>query len=334
VPATAAFIGALALLSRAHAMPTLAGIAGAVTLIIRPALGPAAFVLALLPLAAMGRRGLRTAFWYIGPVVAGAAFQGWTQWYLYGDVFSSGYGAVSGLFSIETSLINLRSYAYWGFLALGPVWLAALAMGVAASGRVPRVAVSLIAVSVTGPYLFYRPYDHWETLRFLLPALAVATIVAAFGLVSVSRRVAGRAGGALIAAVIATAVAYAWVSWLSANNVFNMQEHEARHRVVGELVARVTPQEAVILALQHSGSVRYYAHRDTLNWDHIPAGELTASVHTLQQRGLPVFLLIDGEEERAIFQARHGRALENEGWLPGGQYRNVQLFEAGGERVR
>ena len=233
-----------------------------------------------------------------------------------------------GLFATTTLMTNLRSYLYWGFLAFGPVWMGGLAAGLAASSRLPRVTVTLLGISVAGPYLFYRPYDHWETLRFLLPALVGATIAASFGLLYVCRRVAGHSGGALIAALLATSVAFSWVSWLSANNVFNMHEHEARHRIVGERVARVTPPNAVVLALQHSGSVRYYAGRETLNWNDIPSGQLTASVRALQQRGLPVFLLIDSEEERAIFHARHGPVMEDEGWLPGGQYRNVQLFEA------
>ena len=254
--------------------------------------------------------------------------QGWTQWYLYADPLASGYGRVAGLFTLETSRLNLRSYLYWGFLSIGPVWLAGLATGLAASPRLPRAAVALLIGSVSAPYLFYRPYDHWETLRFLLPALVVSTIVAAFGLLHVSRRAAGQSGGALFASLLATAVAFTWVSWLESHRVFDMPDHEARHRLVGELVARVTPAHAVIFALQHSGSVRYYADRETLNWDHVPSGQFTASVHAIQQRGLPVYLLIDSDEERAIFEARHGRVVETERWLPGGQYRNVQLWEA------
>jgi hypothetical protein len=43
-----------------------------------------------------------------------------------------------------------------------------------------------------------------------------------------------------------------------------------------------------------------------------------------------VFLLIDSEEERSLFQDRHGHVVEEAAWLPGGQYRNVQLLEAPG----
>ena len=235
VPAAAALTIAVAALSHLPARPILAGIAAALTLTIRPALAPAAFALALLPLAASGRRGLPAALWYLMPVIAGAVVQGWTQWYLYADPLASGYGRVAGLFTLETSRLNLRSYLYWGFLSIGPVWLAGLATGLAASPRLPRAAVALLIGSVSAPYLFYRPYDHWETLRFLLPALVVSTIVAAFGLLHVSRRAAGQSAGALFASLLATAVAFTWVSWLESHRVFDMPDHEARHRLVGEL---------------------------------------------------------------------------------------------------
>jgi hypothetical protein len=42
--------------------------------------------------------------------------------------------------------------------------------------------------------------------------------------------------------------------------------------------------------------------------------------------------VIDSEEERRLFDERHGRVIEEAGWLPGGQDRNVQLFEAAGPR--
>lgn len=336
VPAAAALMITVYALSRTPPRPAMAGLAAAAALIIRPALAPAALALIVIPISRLRQRGIAPALWYSAVVAAGAIFQAWTQWYLYGNMFSSGYGAVAGLFSVETSLINLRSYAYWGFRTFGPVWLASLAIGAIASTHTPRLTVLALAVGVGAPYLFYRPYDHWETLRFLLPAIAVATIVSAWGLLTVARRLAGGAGGALIAALVAVAVAGTWTSWLSSNQVFTLPEHEARHRVVGEIVGRTTPADAVILALQHSGSVRYYAGRETLNWDQIPSGAFQPTVESLRSRGHAVYVLIDSREEQAMFRARHGDALTSGGWLPAGQWRNVQMFEApqGSSQIR
>ncbi len=333
IPAAAALTAAVAALSRRAPWPLVAGLAAGAALLVRPSLAPVAVALAAVPVAVAGWRGSVQAARYLIAIVAAVVVQGWTQWYLYGDPLSSGYGGIADLFSVQTAAINLRSYGYWGFHALGPVWLGALAIGLSLGHRLPRVVTGLVIAGVGLPYLFYRPYDHWETLRFLLPAIVMATLVAAAGLLAIARRLVGLRAGAAVAAVMTVLMASAWMSWLSAHQVFRMPEHEARYRLAGELVALVTPQNAVVLALQHSGSIRYYARRQTVNWERIPAGAFAATVQALQGHGLGVYLLIDSAEERALLEAKHGPVVADGAWLPSGQRRNVQLYEAP-KRVR
>jgi hypothetical protein len=326
VPAAAAMMTATALLALPRPWPLAAGLAAALALAIRPALAPAAAALAIVPLVATGRRDWSGARRYLVPIGAAAIAQGWSQWYLYGDPLASGYGSIRGLFSWSTASINASIYARWGVAALGLPWLAAAAIGLAASSdRRPRLVMAAVGGGVVVPYLFYRPYDHWETLRFLLPVIAVATAIAAFGLAAVARRVAGLAGP-LVTAALTVLLAWTWWTWIVAHQVLTMPAHEARHRLAGDMVRQATPADAVVLALQHSGSLRYYADRPTLNWDRIPPGSLDATVKALQANGHRVYALIDSDEERAMFDGRHGAALG--GWLPGGQRRSMQLFEA------
>jgi hypothetical protein len=84
---------------------------------------------------------------------------------------------------------------------------------------------------------------------------------------------------------------------------------------------------AVIIALQHSGSLRYYSGRQTLNWGGIPAGAFELTVQTLRSQGRRVYVMIDSDAERALFVEQHGTVLDR-GWLPAGQRRSVQLLEA------
>jgi hypothetical protein len=140
--------------------------------------------------------------------------QGWTQWFLYGDAFASGYGSVVSLFSLERVWFNARSYGFWGLRALGPAWIGGVAIGLVVSRWQPRIVAALIAVSVGLPYLFYRPYDHWETLRFLMPAIVVFSIVAAAGLMAVARAHAGASAGPIVAAVVTVATAWTWMACL------------------------------------------------------------------------------------------------------------------------
>jgi hypothetical protein len=332
VPAAAALLLAVAALCHTPSRPWLAGAAAAGAVLMRPALAPAAVALAVVAFHAASREHsphavrLSSTVRYLAPVGCGIALQAALQWYLYGSVFTSGYGGVASLFSLERLAINLRSYGYWAFFALGPVTVSAFAIGLATSTRLPRLVTALTAASVGLPYAFYRTYDHWETLRFLLPAIAIAMIPAAAGLVFASRRGMGPRAGSVVAVAVAAAIALTWMSWLRSNDVFAMPQHEVRHRLAGEMVMRATPADAVVLSLQHSGSLRYYAERQTVNWDRIPSGALGASVKSLQDHGLAVFLLIDSDAERTIFDKRHGSDLA--GWLPAAQRRDMQLLEA------
>jgi hypothetical protein len=153
----------------------------------------------------------------------------------------------------------------------------------------------------------------------------ILTIPAAAGLLGMTRRVAGTSGGALLTAVVVLALARSWGTWLDANNVFTMPDHETRYRAAGELVAQNTPSNAVILAQLHSGSIRYYSNRTSVNWDRIPVDGMAATVAALNNAGYAVYLLIDSDEERTLFERKHGATAH---WLPVGQRRNVQLLEA------
>jgi hypothetical protein len=328
VPAAAASLVAVAALTPINPWPIAGGIAGAVALLIRPALAPFVAALVLVPMLVGGVRSWRVSARYAAVIGAAIVLQGWTQSYLYGDALASGYGSIAALFSVERAAFNARSYAYWGVRALGPAWVGAMLVGLASSPRMPRWTFALACGAIGLPYLFYRPYDHWETLRFLLPAIVIGTIVAASGLIDTARRFAGANLGPLVAALVAVAIAASSVSWLRSYQVFTMPAHEARHRLAADLVAETTPENAVVLALQHTGNIRYYAHRQTVNWDRIPSGSFDAAVSALRAHRFPVYLMLDSEEERVMFEARHGHVVDTEGWLPNGQRRNVQLFEA------
>jgi len=103
---------------------------------------------------------------------------------------------------------------------------------------------------------------------------------------------------------------------------------QQRFALAGRLVERVTPADAVILASLHSGSLRYYAHRPTIDWGKIPPGHFDSTLAALQRAGRPVFLLLDAEEERQQFVSRHGHVIDDQRWLPSGEGRDLLLFQA------
>ena len=48
----------------------------------------------------------------------------------------------------------------------------------------------------------------------------------------------------------------------------------------------------------------------------------------LLERFQQLVLMLDGDEERTQFVSRHGTAIEQQGWLPSGQRRDIRLFQA------
>ncbi len=324
VPAAAFSAIAAALLLRQRSV--LAALAAGTAVLIRPALLPGVAALALIPVA-FGQRRLSRVVAYGAVLSLFAAFQAWLQWYLYGSAQMSGYGPANEIFGLRHLGINARSYAHWIVATHGVVWIAALAAGLATVRS--NAARALIAAALIGaivPYAIYRPYDHWETQRFILPFLVTATVVGVVGLFNVFRHVpyVGRA----LALTLVIVMAIGWARWLERQNVLQLAIAESRFAQAGELVTRVTPADAVVLASLHSGSVRYYARRSTLEWGKIPVGQFDATVTALEQQGLKVFLLLDGDEERTQFVTRHGDVVNQGGWLPSGQRRDVRLYES------
>jgi hypothetical protein len=325
VPAAAFFAIALTLLVRDRPRPWLAGGAAAVCLLIRPAAAPALAMLVAVPYFVRGRFHLSAAVAYAVPLTCGVAVQLLLQWYLYGHPLANGYAEMGTLFSIDRAAINIRSHSYWAWRALGPIFAGATAVGFFVISRSARTIVAMVLLGVASPYVLYRTFDHWETLRFLMPALVFLTVPAAAGVIAVCRQAAGARAGLLLSSAVVLMMAAGWASWLREQAVFVMPEHETRYRLAGELVTNTAPPDAVILAALHSGSIRYYANRLSVNWERIPDGALPATIAALRGAGHPVYLLLDSDEERALFEAMHGSLAA---WLPGGQRRNVQLLEA------
>jgi hypothetical protein len=329
VPATAWYLLAGALLMREHiAFAPLAGFAGCAALLTRPALAPGVLALALVPALAGAHRVARAAAFFV-VVAIGVAVQAWVQAHLYGSPFANGYGSTEELFSLRFLWPNLRSYGYWMVMTHGLVWLFAAAAGVYVvrdRGLSALLVASAIAALI--PYAVYRTYDHWETMRFIMPLLVMLTIVGTLALFRIpspfGRGIAApwlALGG--LAFMVAT-----WLLWLDHQQVFSLARREDRYPLAGDLIDRVTPDDAVIVASLHSGSLRYYAKRQTIDWAKIPPDHFDAAVDALKAQGHRVYLMFDGQEERELFEKQHGTVIDREGWLPAGQRRDIRVFEA------
>jgi hypothetical protein len=184
-------------------------------------------------------------------------------------------------------------------------------------GRVSRRSVLGVFLGLTlVSYLFYAVFDHWFYLRFLLPAYPAlfALLAAAICWLCLRLPVEARASaGALVCAVM---IPFG-VKVGSDTGIFRQAVFEQRHvRAATEVAAR-TPQNAVVLSVQHSGSVRYYASRITLRYDWLADGGLDSAIHGLSARGYRSYLVVDDWEEKE-FRSRFspGNRLGRLDWAP------------------
>ena len=99
---------------------------------------------------------------------------------------------------------------------------------------------------------------------------------------------------------------------------------EARYPLAGDWINVNTPPESVVLANQHSGSLRWYGKRQTIRWDFIDPSQLTQTVQELQSHGAIVYVALEGDEV-AMFDQRFAGVIDQLQVDHVGRVRNVSF---------
>jgi hypothetical protein len=174
---------------------------------------------------------------------------------------------------------------------------------VLSSGLAAFLAIGLAS------YFFHEPFDDWWYLRFLLPIYPLLLVLAAGGGWVALRRLPRRVNRWAPALFAAPAVLLVFHEAGKAMNlgVFDLQRAEQRYVTIGHDLTGTIPANAVILAMQQSGSLRYYAHRLTIRYDEIPPSRLVRAIHLLESAGLHPYLLLEDWEEPK-FRTRFAKA--------------------------
>jgi hypothetical protein len=317
VPSAAIWTGVLAATIAGTRRSTLgAALLAALGILVRPNLAP----LALLPLAwiattaAGHERWTRIAFFTacVAPsaLAIGALNAAW-----YGSPLLSGYGNPAALYSVQNVWPNLRHYTMWIVMSQSPfIAIAALPVIALARPSSSRAPVALAAATLTTTvlcYLAYERYELWWYVRFLLPAFGALFALAAAALVMIARMRApwGRPLASIVFAVLVwRAVAFAGAQQMY--GPFKASEH--KYADAGVFVANRLPAEAVLLAMQHSGSLRYYGGRHTLRYDLLDRDAASRIGPELERLGRHPYLAIEDAEQadvRRVFNLRDDAAL-------------------------
>ena len=295
VPAAALWLAALVAL--AGGAEIVAGLCASAAVVMRPNI--ALLVLPLLVLLPGWRAWLRFGLAAAPALLLMAALNAQR----YGSPLASGYGSTDVLFSLSHVGPNLGRYPRWLVETHTPFMaLALLAPRWMARGRT-RARVTLAGgaavVLTVATYLAYTVFNDWWYIRFLLPAIPVMLVLA----MSVALRAAPRAYRAAGAAILCVVIGGWCLSVARTRQVFDLQRLESRFVIAGRYAARALPPDAVVLAVQQSGSIRYHGGRATLAWDAIAPDALDRTIAWLAANGrVPYIVLEDAEEPR--FRAR------------------------------
>jgi hypothetical protein len=103
-----------------------------------------------------------------------------------------------------------------------------------------------------------------------------------------------------------------------------IQSLEARYPLAGEWVNVNTPADSVVMANQHSGSLRWYGNRQTIRWDFVEPQRLTSTVKELQSHGATVYVALEGDEV-AMFEQRFKEVIDQLQVDHVGRVRNVSF---------
>jgi hypothetical protein len=279
--------------------PLAAGIVSGLTLLIRPNL----VLLALAPIFGWQQKREPLGRYAVG-IVPGVLAIMVINTLLYGGPLSSGYGSLFEPFSWSSMPLNLRNYVVWMVQTQTPfILLALLPLFVPGAVRddSPSVSTRGCLGAIVGftflSYLFYATFNHWFYLRFLLPAYPALLVLMVAALRWLAWKLPFDARVPAAAVVCAGMIPFG-VNLARREGVFNVATFEQRYVRAAHEVASRTPAEAVVLSVQHSGSVRYYANRTTLRYDWLKEDALDGALRDLAAKGRRAYLVVDDWEEK------------------------------------
>ena len=306
VPAAAgwALVALLAMKGDGGYRPLVTGIAAGLTLLIRPNLCP----LALFPLFAWRQRREPFVRYVLG-LAPSLLVLAALNTFLYGSPLTFGQGTLQESYALGAAPGNLLNYTSWLVQTQTPLIALALwplfdARALSADNREvsPRDALSAIMGLTFLSYVFYATFNHWFYLRFLLPAYPAIFVLMAASIRYLCTKLPVEARVPVALCVCAVVIPYG-INFGSDAGIFRQAVYERRHVRAAEAVVTRTPRTAVVLAVQHSGSVRYYANRITLRYDWLADDDLDAVIHDLTTLGYHPFIVVDDWEE-AEFRSR------------------------------
>jgi 4-amino-4-deoxy-L-arabinose transferase-like glycosyltransferase len=308
LPTAAAWAAALYFVLGGTARSALvAGLAAGIAVLTRPNHLPLAVVLALVYVdrargPAARSAALRHLLLFSAGAAAGIGAAAAVNAALYGSPFLTGYRPLSVSFSLANVVPNLWRYPAWisqletPFVLLGFVALVLPMRRLwPARGRPAEVLLlALFSAVLLSLYLVYIVFGSWEYLRFIV-ALWPPMMVGAAALVALLLRSPRLLLRRVAVAIVACVLGFQ-VMKVAEYRVFDTWESERRFVSGALMTASHTAPGSVVMSMQHSGSVRYYAGRMTLRYDLLRRDDVDDAIAWLTAHGVHVYLLAEDWE--------------------------------------
>jgi hypothetical protein len=291
VPVTAAWMLCFLLLTRST-RSFGAGVLCAIAVLIRPNLAP----LALVPFLIANKK-----ITFAAPVLAAGIFLGFLQNLLYGSPFRSGYGTAEELFALANIVPNTGRYFSW-LIATAPVLFLAPIAFIRVKSSAHARALIAFALLVIGAYLVYAVFEHWSYLRFLLPAMAVFAIFTGIELARWIERWPVVIRFPMFLLLMLGLVAHGLFVARSFD-AFKLKDQLRRVEQVAQAIDHTAPPNAVVIAGEQSGAMRYYTGRSILRWEAATPETFPKAIETLLKAERPIYIVLDAWEME-LFRAK------------------------------
>ena len=243
---------------------------------------------------------------------------------LWGSPFATGYAPTDIEYRWSWVLPNLHRYPGWLMTTQTPAVLLALLAPMMPSKNSPLKsqfpAVTLLlgafVAAVVVIYLLHEPNNSWFWLRYLLPAFPPLLVLMSAGLAVAFARLT-RGVRLITTGLVLGLLAWHGVSFGINDGIFRFREGERKSRAVGEYIANNLPENAIFISKLHSGSIRYYSGRLTIQYEFLPPDSLDSVVALLRTHGYQPFFALE-DWERPLFHLRFGSrsALAGLDWPP------------------
>ena len=108
--------------------------------------------------------------------------------------------------------------------------------------------------------------------------------------------------------------------WIRRFDLFSIKSGEAVYRDASLGADRSAPREAVIVAMQMSGALKYYTDRTIARWESVTPDRFERLRNAVRERNLRLYALLRQFEEKSFAASLPGR------WTRVGAWRDVGLW--------